>query len=141
MTFRNRTIFISGASRGIGLAIARRLARDGANIILAAKTAEPHPKLAGTIFTAAEEVERVGGRALPLVVDVREEAQVKAAVEAAVAALGVSEMALALLTQMSMPPNVFAVCAIASASCSSWRMSQTSGSALPPAFSISVAAV
>src|SRR3954447_20437867 len=83
-----RTLFITGASRGIGLAIALRAARDGANIVIAAKTAEPHPKLAGTVFTAAEEVERAGGRALPLVVDVREEAQVKAAVAAAVAAFG-----------------------------------------------------
>jgi citronellol/citronellal dehydrogenase len=88
MSLKGRTLFITGASRGIGLAIALRAARDGANIVIAAKTAEPHPKLAGTIFTAAEEVERAGGRALPLVVDVREEAQVKAAVEAAVAAFG-----------------------------------------------------
>jgi citronellol/citronellal dehydrogenase len=81
-------LFITGASRGIGLAIALRAARDGANIVIAAKTREPHPKLVGTIFTAAEEVERAGGRALPLAVDVREEAQVKAAIEAAVAAFG-----------------------------------------------------
>jgi citronellol/citronellal dehydrogenase len=88
MSLKGRTLFITGASRGIGLAIALRAARDGANIVIAAKTREPHPKLVGTIFTAAEEVERAGGRALPLAVDVREEAQVKAAIEAAVAAFG-----------------------------------------------------
>jgi citronellol/citronellal dehydrogenase len=71
-----KTLFITGASRGIGLAIALRAARDGANIAIAAKTAEPHPKLAGTIFTAAEDIEKAGGKALPLTVDVREEAQV-----------------------------------------------------------------
>jgi citronellol/citronellal dehydrogenase len=88
MSLKGRTLFITGASRGIGLAIALRAARDGAIIVIAAKTREPHPKLVGTIFTAAEEVERAGGRALPLAVDVREEAQVKAAIEAAVAAFG-----------------------------------------------------
>jgi citronellol/citronellal dehydrogenase len=71
-----KTLFITGASRGIGLAIALRAARDGANIAIAAKTAEPHPKLSGTIFTAAQEIEAAGGKALPLIVDVREEAQV-----------------------------------------------------------------
>jgi citronellol/citronellal dehydrogenase len=71
-----KTLFITGASRGIGLAIALRAARDGANVAIAAKTAEPHPKLAGTIFTAAEDIEKAGGKALPLTVDVREEAQV-----------------------------------------------------------------
>ena len=71
-----KTLFITGASRGIGLAIALRAARDGANIAIAAKTAEPHPKLTGTIFTAAKEIEAAGGKALPLTVDVREEAQV-----------------------------------------------------------------
>jgi citronellol/citronellal dehydrogenase len=88
MSLKGRTLFITGASRGIGLAIALRAARDGANIVIAAKTREPHPKLAGTIFTAAEEVERAGGRALPLAVDVRDEAQVKAAIEEAVAVFG-----------------------------------------------------
>jgi citronellol/citronellal dehydrogenase len=80
VSLRGKTLFITGASRGIGLAIALRAARDGANIAIAAKTAEPHPKLAGTIHTAAAEVERAGGRALPLVVDVRDEAAVAAAV-------------------------------------------------------------
>jgi citronellol/citronellal dehydrogenase len=77
MSLAGKTLFITGASRGIGLAIALRAARDGANIAIAAKTAEPHPKLAGTIYTAAEEIERAGGKALPLVVDVRDEAMVK----------------------------------------------------------------
>ncbi|THJ33249.1 NAD(P)-dependent oxidoreductase [Lampropedia aestuarii] len=75
-----KTLFITGASRGIGLAIALRAARDGANIVIAAKTTEPHAKLAGTIYTAAEAIEEAGGKALPLVVDVRDEAQVLAAV-------------------------------------------------------------
>lgn len=66
--FKNKTVFISGGSRGIGLAIAKKLARDGANIVLAAKTAEPHPKLPGTIYSAAKEVEAAGGRCLPCIV-------------------------------------------------------------------------
>ena len=80
MSLSGKTLFITGASRGIGLAIALRAARDGANIAIAAKTTEPHPKLAGTIHTAAAEIERAGGKALPLVVDVRDEASVAAAV-------------------------------------------------------------
>src|SRR5467141_730516 len=88
MTLKSRTLFITGASRGIGLAIALRAARDGANVVIAAKTDKPHPKLPGTIFTAADEITRVGGNALPIVVDVRDEAQVKSAIEQAVAAFG-----------------------------------------------------
>ncbi len=76
MNLKGRTIFISGASRGIGLAIAKRCAADGANIAIAAKTTEPNPKLPGTIYTAAEEIEQAGGQCLPLQVDIREEAQV-----------------------------------------------------------------
>jgi citronellol/citronellal dehydrogenase len=76
MTLKGRTIFISGASRGIGLAIAARCAADGANVAIAAKTTEPNPKLPGTIFTAAQEIEAAGGKCLPLQVDIREEAQV-----------------------------------------------------------------
>jgi citronellol/citronellal dehydrogenase len=82
-TLEGRTLFISGGSRGIGLAIALRAARDGANVALLAKTAEPHPKLEGTVFTAAEEIEAAGGRALPIVGDVRDAEQVAAAVEQA----------------------------------------------------------
>jgi citronellol/citronellal dehydrogenase len=87
-TLKGKTLFITGASRGIGKAIALRAARDGANVVVAAKTAEPHPKLSGTIHSAAEEIEKAGGRALACVVDVRSEDQIKAAVSAAVARFG-----------------------------------------------------
>jgi citronellol/citronellal dehydrogenase len=83
-----KTIFISGGSRGIGHAIAVRAAKDGANVVIAAKTTVAHPKLPGTIFSAAEDVERVGGHALPLMVDIRDEAQVQAAVAQAVRTFG-----------------------------------------------------
>src|SRR6185503_11089360 len=88
MGLRGKTLFITGASRGIGLAIGLKAARDGANIVIAAKTAEPHKKLPGTIYTAAEEVEKASGKALPIVVDVREPESVKAAVDAAVERFG-----------------------------------------------------
>jgi citronellol/citronellal dehydrogenase len=87
-SLKGKTLFITGASRGIGLAIALRAAKDGANIAIAAKTTEPHPKLAGTIYTAAEAIEQAGGRALPIVVDVREEAVVEAAVQKTVETFG-----------------------------------------------------
>ena len=85
---KGKTLFITGASRGIGLAIALRAARDGANIAIAAKTAEPHKHLPGTIYTAAEEVEKAGGQALPLIVDIRSEELVKEAVDKTVARFG-----------------------------------------------------
>lgn len=88
MTGDQRTVFISGASRGIGLAIACRCAATGANVILAAKTDQPHPKLPGTIHTAADAVRQAGGRALPVVCDVRDEASVSAAVAAGFAEFG-----------------------------------------------------
>jgi citronellol/citronellal dehydrogenase len=88
MSLKGRTLFITGASRGIGLAIALKAAKDGANIAIAAKTAEPNPKLPGTIFTAAAEIEKAGGRALPVACDIRFEDQVRAAVETAVTAFG-----------------------------------------------------
>ncbi|ODV42462.1 short-chain dehydrogenase [Cupriavidus sp. UYMMa02A] len=88
MKLQSKTLFITGASRGIGLAIALRAARDGANIVIAAKTSTPHPSLPGTIFTAAEEIEAAGGAALPLVVDVRDEAAVVRAMEQAVGHFG-----------------------------------------------------
>ena len=88
MTLKAKTLFITGASRGIGLAIAKRAAADGANIVIAAKTTEPNPKLPGTIYTAAKEIEAAGGRALPLVVDIRDEAVVAAAVAKAVETFG-----------------------------------------------------
>ena len=87
-TFEGKTLFITGASRGIGLAIALRAARDGANIAIAAKTTEPHPKLPGTIYTAAEEIEKAGGKALACVVDIRDEAQIAAAVQKTVETFG-----------------------------------------------------
>ncbi|WP_436642993.1 SDR family oxidoreductase [Microbaculum sp. FT89] len=79
-TLQGKTLFITGASRGIGLAIALRAARDGANVAVVAKTAEPHPRLPGTIYSAAEEIEAAGGKALPVVCDIRDEDQVKDAV-------------------------------------------------------------
>ena len=88
MSLKGKTVFITGASRGIGLAIALKCARDGANIAVAAKTETPHPKLEGTIYTAAEQIEQAGGRALPLVVDVRDEAAVKSALDKTAATFG-----------------------------------------------------
>jgi citronellol/citronellal dehydrogenase len=88
MSLAGKTLFVTGASRGIGLAIALRAAKDGANIAIAAKTAEPHKHLPGTIYTAAEEIEQAGGKALPLIVDVRDEGNVLDAVERTVAAFG-----------------------------------------------------
>ena len=88
MFLKDKTILISGASRGIGLAIALRVARDGANVVVAAKTDEPHPVLPGTIYTAAEAIEAAGGRALPILCDIRDEGQINAAVEATVSIFG-----------------------------------------------------
>src|SRR5882757_6298405 len=87
-TLSGKTLFISGASRGIGLAIALRAAKDGANVVIAAKTTEAHPRLPGTIHSAAEEIERAGGKALACVVDIRDEAQIAAAVAKAVETFG-----------------------------------------------------
>jgi citronellol/citronellal dehydrogenase len=88
MSLKGKTLFITGGSRGIGLAIALKAAADGANIAIAAKTVAPHPKLEGTIHTAAAQIEKAGGRALALAVDVREEAAVKAAIDATAARFG-----------------------------------------------------
>ncbi|KFC73379.1 Short-chain dehydrogenase/reductase SDR [Bosea sp. LC85] len=88
MSLKNKTLFITGGSRGIGLAIALKAARDGANVTIAAKTAEPHPKLPGTIHTAAAEIEAAGGKCLPLMVDVRDEAGVVDAIAKTVATFG-----------------------------------------------------
>jgi citronellol/citronellal dehydrogenase len=88
MSLRGKTLFITGASRGIGHAIGLRAAQDGANVVIAAKTTEPHPKLPGTIYTAAEDFEKAGGKALPIAVDIRDDAAVYAAVEKAVATFG-----------------------------------------------------
>jgi citronellol/citronellal dehydrogenase len=87
-SLQGKTLFVSGASRGIGLAIALRAARDGANVAIAAKTAEPHPKLKGTIYTAAEEIRAAGGKALPILCDIRDETQVFNAVDKTIAEFG-----------------------------------------------------
>jgi citronellol/citronellal dehydrogenase len=88
MSLKGKTLFVTGASRGIGLAIALRCARDGANVAIAAKTETPHPKLEGTIHTAATEIEQAGGKALPIACDIRDEAAVQAAIAQTVAAFG-----------------------------------------------------
>jgi len=87
-TLAGKTLFITGSTRGIGKAIALRAAADGANIAVIGKTSEPHPKLSGTVFTAAEEIEAAGGKALACVTDVRDENQIAAAVQQTVAAFG-----------------------------------------------------
>ena len=106
MSLKGRTVFISGASRGIGLAIAKKIAADGANVAIAAKTTEPHPKLPGTIYTAAEEIEAVGGQALPLVCDIRYEDQVKAAVEQTVERFGGVDICINNASAISPTPTL-----------------------------------
>jgi len=106
MTLNGKTLFITGASRGIGLAIGLRAARDGANIVIAAKTAEAHPKLPGTVYTAAADIEAAGGRALPLVVDVRDEASVQAAVDRAVETFGGIDICVNNASAISLTPTL-----------------------------------
>jgi citronellol/citronellal dehydrogenase len=103
---RNKTIFISGGSRGIGLAIAARAAKDGANIVIAAKTAEPHPKLPGTIYTAAAEIEAAGGRALPVVCDIRDDDAVRNAVQAGVDKFGGIDICINNASAISLTPTL-----------------------------------
>ena len=103
---KGKTMFISGGSRGIGLAIAVRAAADGANIIIAAKTADPHPKLPGTIYTAAEQIEEAGGRALPVVCDIRDDAAVKAAVAAGVEKFGGIDICVNNASAISLTPTL-----------------------------------
>ena len=103
---KGKTLFITGASRGIGKAIAIRAARDGANIAIAAKTAEPHPKLEGTIYTAAEEIEAAGGKALPLIVDVRDEENVEKAVAETVAKFGGLDILVNNASAISLTPTL-----------------------------------
>lgn len=102
----NKTIFISGGSRGIGLAIAKRAAEDGANIVIAAKTAEPHPKLPGTIYTAADEIEAAGGRALPLVCDIRDDEAVEKAVQAGADHFGGIDICINNASAISLTPTL-----------------------------------
>ena len=103
-SLKGKTLFITGASRGIGLAIAKRAARDGANIAIAAKTTTPQPRLEGTIFTAAKEIEQAGGRALPLACDIRDEAQVIAAVDQAVKEFGGIDICINNASAISLTP-------------------------------------
>jgi citronellol/citronellal dehydrogenase len=104
MSLAGKTLFITGASRGIGLAIGLRAARDGANIAIAAKTETPHPKLSGTIYTAAEDIERAGGKALPLVVDVRDEALVQDALAKTAARFGGVDIVVNNASAISLTP-------------------------------------
>lgn len=104
-TLAGKTLFITGASRGIGKAIALRAAQDGANIVIAAKTAEPHPKLEGTIYTAADEIEEAGGNALPCVVDIRFEEMVKEAVDLAVKTFGGIDILVNNASAISLTPT------------------------------------
>src|SRR5689334_3483396 len=105
MSLAGKTLFITGASRGIGLAIALRAARDGANIAVAAKTDAPHPKLPGTIHTAAAEIEAAGGRALPLLCDIRDEAQVESAIACTVTAFGGLDVLVNNASAISLTPT------------------------------------
>jgi citronellol/citronellal dehydrogenase len=104
MSLKNKTLFITGGSRGIGLAIGLRAAADGANVAIAAKTVDPHPKLEGTIHTAAAAIEQAGGRALPLAVDVREEHAVKAAIEETAATFGGVDIVINNASAISLTP-------------------------------------
>jgi len=105
-TLAGRTVFISGGSRGIGLAIGEACAREGANVAIAAKTDAPHPKLPGTIHTAAEAIEAAGGEALPVMCDIRDEAQVEAAVEATAARFGGIDICINNASAISLTPTL-----------------------------------
>jgi citronellol/citronellal dehydrogenase len=105
MSLKGKTLFITGASRGIGLAIAKRAARDGANIAIAAKTTDPHPKLPGTIYSAAEEIEKEGGKALPCIVDIRDENQIAAAVQKTVETFGGIDILINNASAISLTPT------------------------------------
>lgn len=106
MSLQGKTLFITGASRGIGLAIALRAAREGANVAIVAKTTEPHPKLPGTIYTAAQEVEAAGGQALPIVCDIRFEEQVVDAVRKTVERFGGIDACINNASAISLTPTV-----------------------------------
>ena len=104
-TLQGRTLFVTGASRGIGLAIAIRAARDGANIVLVAKTTDPNPKLPGTLFTAAEQIEAAGGQALPVATDIRDENAVAAAVQAGIERFGGIDILVNNASAISLTPT------------------------------------
>lgn len=104
-SLKGKTLFITGASRGIGLAIAKRAARDGANVAIAAKTADPNPKLEGTIHTAAQEIQAAGGMALPLACDIRFEDQVQQAVDQTVATFGGIDICINNASAISLTPT------------------------------------
>ncbi|MBL1241633.1 MAG: SDR family NAD(P)-dependent oxidoreductase, partial [OCS116 cluster bacterium] len=101
---KGKTLFITGASRGIGLAIAKAAAKQGANIAIAAKSTKPHPKLEGTIYTAAKEIEALGGKALPLRVNIREEDHVKEAIEKTVETFGGIDIVINNASAISLTP-------------------------------------
>jgi citronellol/citronellal dehydrogenase len=105
ISFQNKTVLITGGSRGIGKAIALRLAKEGANIAIAAKTAEPHPKLEGTIYTAAEEIEKLGVKVLPLQCDIRFEDQIEAAVNKTVETFGGIDILINNASAISLTPT------------------------------------
>lgn len=106
MSFKNKTVFITGATRGIGLAIGKRLAREGANIVIAAKTVEPHPKLEGTIYTAAAEIEALGAKALAVQCDIRDEEQVEKAVQLAVETFGGIDILINNASAINLTPTL-----------------------------------
>ena len=106
MSLKGKTLFVTGASRGIGHAIALRAAKDGANIVIAAKTKEEHPKLPGTIYSAAKDMEAAGGKALPLVCDIRFEEQVLEAVEKAVKEFGGIDICINNASAISLTPTL-----------------------------------
>ena len=105
MELKNKTAFITGGSRGIGKAIAERLAKEGCNIVIAAKTTEPHPKLEGTIYTAANEIEALGVKCLPQQCDIRDEQQIQAAVDETIKTFGVIDILVNNASAISLTPT------------------------------------
>ena len=103
MSLKDKVIFMSGGSRGIGLSIALRAAQDGAKVVIAAKTVDPHPKLEGTIFTAAEEIKKAGGQALPVQCDIRFEESIQNAVDQAIEEFGGIDICAVSYTHLTLP--------------------------------------
>ena len=106
MSLKDKRIFITGGSRGIGLAIALRAAADGAKVAIAAKTADPHPKLPGTIFTAAEEINSAGGTALPIQCDIRDEEQIAQAIDKTVSEFGGLDILINNASAINLTPTL-----------------------------------